>query len=83
MRKIKGVRVSDTQAGLYDLLKKYGPMPDHALVPMAQHMMPTHPSSSGIRTRRRELQLLGLVIDTGKDVRTGSGRNAILFKAAK
>ena len=83
MRTIKGKRVSDAQANVYDVLRKHGPMPDQALVPLAQHALGVHQSSSGIRTRRRELQDIGLVEHTGKTIRTGSGRQAVVFKAVR
>lgn len=80
MRKIRGISVTDSQAAVYDVLKKRGPLPDHALVPLAQHVMQVHQSSSGIRTRRSELQDAGLVRLVGEE-RTASGRRAGVFKA--
>jgi hypothetical protein len=77
-----GKPVTQGQADVYDVLAQYGPLADHALVPLAQHMLAVHQSSSGIRTRRRELQNIGLVqcVDT---VKTGSGRLALVFEAVK
>ena len=81
MHKINGVKVTPSQAAVYDVLATYGPLPDHALVPLAQHVEQTHQSSSGIRTRRRELLSKGLVVDSGRTVRTGSNRKAAVYEA--
>jgi len=81
MQKIKGKRVTDSQVEVFDILATYGPLPDHALVPLAQHVAKSHQSSSGIRTRRSELQGLGLVKDTGTTIQTASGREAAVFRA--
>lgn len=82
-RKIKGKVVRDTQYDVYSVLKKYGPLPDHALVPLAQHVSPTHQSSSGIRTRRAELVELGLAAPTGNVVKTASNRDAVIYQAIR
>lgn len=79
---IKGVRVTPAQAEVYSVLEQYGPLPDHALVPLAQHVVNTHQSSSGIRSRRAELAARGLVRETGKRVRMPSGRLARTFEVA-
>ena len=75
---VKGVSLTDNQAAVYGVLKDFGPIADHALVPLAQHQMQVHQSSSGIRTRRKELEAKRLVVpvDTSK---TGSGRNATVW----
>jgi hypothetical protein len=39
-------------------------------------------SESGIRSRRAELVAAGLVVDTGKRIRTTSGRNSIIWGLA-
>lgn len=78
---IKGVAVTDGQAAVYGVLTQFGAMPDHALVPLAQHAANVRLSSSGIRTRRSELSALGLVRDTGRTMKTGSGRHAHVFEA--
>lgn len=80
--KVKGVKLTTAQAEVYTTLKKYGPLPDHALVPLAQHVATVHQSSSGIRTRRHELEDYGLVTEVGKVV-TGSGRKAGVYKAVR
>lgn len=80
MPKIKNKTVTQSQADVYKVLREVGPVADHALVPLAQHMAAVHQSSSGIRTRRKELVELGLA----KKVRTtstGSGRQAAVYKA--
>lgn len=82
---INGVRVSDSQAAVYGVVKQYGGrsrgIADHALVPLAQHQLGVHLSSSGIRSRRAELFNKGLLRE-GTPVRTGSGRKARTFVAA-
>lgn len=80
MPKINGISVTTSQEAVYDVLKKYGPLADHALVPMAQHMVSVHQSSSGIRSRRAELVAKGLAVQTGM-TSTGSGRRAGVFEA--
>ena len=72
--------LTTAQAEVYSVLKQFGPLPDHALVPLAQHVVSAHQSSSGIRTRRSELERKGLVKPFG-EVTTGSGRKAIVWKA--
>lgn len=73
-------KLTDGQQAVYEVLKQYGPLPDHALVPLTQHLAGKHLSSSGIRTRRRELETLLLVKPTGKFIKTAAGRNASVFK---
>lgn len=74
-----GIAVTKRQAEVYDVFTEFGvALPDHALVPLAQHASRVHQSSSGIRTRRKELRDKGLVhqVDT---TRTGSGRPAAVY----
>ena len=82
-RTIRGVAVSPAQGEVYDALKEWGPFPDHILVPVVQHTGPIHQHSSGIRTRRRELERKGLVaqLPIANAVTTNSGRKAVVFKA--
>lgn len=83
--KIKGIAVTKSQADVYVVLNSYGKskgLPDHALVPLAQHAADMHQSSSGIRTRRAELTDKGLVVENGY-VRMPSGRRARVFKAVR
>ena len=83
MLTVKGIEVTPAQLEVYNALKFAGRKgwPDHILVPVVQHTGAIHQHSSGIRTRRLELQRKRLVTDTGKDVRTNSGRKAIVFRA--
>lgn len=78
---INGVKLTPSQAAVYEVLKSYGPVADHALVPLAQHQMRVRQSSSGIRTRRKELLDAGLIVPAGR-VRTGSNRYAYSYKVA-
>lgn len=73
--------MTTSQRVVYDVLSNYGPLPDHALVPIAQHVEQVHQSSSGIRTRRAELSAgpEPLVVDTGRRVKMPSGRTAIVW----
>ena len=76
-----GIALTAGQKAVYDVLKQFGPVADHALVPLAQHQMQLHQSSSGIRTRRKELVSKGLVKAVGS-TRTGTGRKADVFEVA-
>lgn len=81
--KIKGITLTQSQADVYAVIRSFPKgLADHALVPLAQHQMGVHQSSSGIRTRRSELAGLGLLTEAGK-VKTGSGRTARVFKAVR
>jgi hypothetical protein len=75
---IKNVKVNENQLAVYTVIRDFGPLPDHALVPIAQHVLNTPQSSSGIRTRRKELLDLGLVEPNGV-TRTGANRTATIF----
>jgi hypothetical protein len=76
MPKINGNTVTDAQAAVYGVLAQSAlPLPDHALVPFAQHALGVKLSSSGIRTRRKELFDKGLVRECG-NIRMPSGRKA-------
>lgn len=81
MSKIKLSSLTTSQREVYDVLKTYGPLPDHALVPLAQHVARSHQSSSGIRTRRAELAQFGRVKADKQFVVMPSGRKAQFFKA--
>jgi hypothetical protein len=76
MQKRRGVSVTDNQAVVYDVLKQHGPLPDHALVPIAQHVEKVHQTSSGIRSRRAELVAAGLVRQSQVKITMPSGRKA-------
>ena len=73
--------LTPAQAEVYSVLRQFGELPDHALVPLAQHVIGAHQSSSGIRSRRCELARKSLVVDTGDRVVTASGRKAVVWKA--
>lgn len=62
------------------VLKQHGPLPDHALVPLVQHVAQVRMSSSGIRSRRAELTDKGLVTEVDT-VRMPSGRRASVWSA--
>lgn len=76
---INGISVTASQAEVYDVFEEFGvDLPDHALVPLAQHAMRSRQSSSGIRSRRAELVRKGLLREVGQ-TRTGSGRRASIY----
>lgn len=82
--KIKGVRVKPSAVEVYNVLKGQPKgLPDHALVPLTQHVAGVRLSSSGIRTRRRELTDAGLVKPTGEKIVMPSGRTAAVYKVAR
>lgn len=76
---VKGKTLTDNQAAVYGVLEQYGPLADHALVPLAQHQLQVHQSSSGIRSRRAELVDLTLVAAVAT-TKTGSGRSAAVYE---
>jgi hypothetical protein len=73
--------MTTAQAAVLAVLKERGPLPDHALVPLVQHVYGQRMSSSGIRTRRAELADAGKVIATKDQVKMPSGRMATVWKA--
>jgi hypothetical protein len=77
---VGGHDLTPAQAAVLGILAQYGPLADHALVPLAQHQLHVHQSSSGIRSRRAELTALGLV-ESVTTIRTGSGRSAGVYAA--
>lgn len=80
---INGVPVSPAQAEVHRVLSGFPEgLPDHALVPLAQHVSGLHLSSSGVRTRRKELTDVGLVKSTRRTVTTASGRPATVWRTA-
>lgn len=79
---IKNVPVTRGQYEVYNVLAEHDEgLPDHALVPLAQHVAHVRLSSSGIRTRRKELVDMGLVKPLSREATTGSGRHASVYKA--
>ena len=79
MPKINGKSVTKAQADVYNVIEARGPLPDHALVPLAQHVLRSPQSSSGIRSRRCELWSKGLLRHVGTEP-TRSGRKAGVFE---
>lgn len=65
----------ESQQAVLAILQALGPMTDDELILRVEQ------SPSGARTRRAELTALGLVHDTGKRARLGSGRHAIVWAA--
>lgn len=73
--------MTTAQAIVLDMIETHGPLPDHALVPLVQHVAQAKMSSSGIRTRRNELVESGLVVHVD-DVKMPSGRLAAVWGPA-
>jgi hypothetical protein len=73
--------MTTAQKLVLETLKQHGPLPDHALVPIVQHVTGAHMSSSGIRTRRDELAKAGFVKHVD-DMKMPSGRKAAIWDAA-
>lgn len=73
--------MTHNQEAVFAVLNTYGPLPDQALVPLAQHLAPVHQSSSGIRSRRAELCRMGRVEEVGT-ITTSSGRSASVWGTA-
>ena len=63
------------------MLKEHGPLPDHALVPLAQHVAQVRQSSSGIRSRRAELVAREIVTEVD-EIKMPSGRKATVWAVA-
>jgi hypothetical protein len=68
--------VTPLQQKILDHLREYGELTDEEMqwgIPMGANTQ---------RPRRRELQLLGRVVDTGKTRANASGKQAVIWKAA-
>jgi hypothetical protein len=79
---IKGIEVTPAQETVYRAMRQLRrPVTDQALVAYTQHIVGGDLASSGIRTRRAELQRVGLVTATADTITTKSGRKARLFRA--
>jgi hypothetical protein len=69
------------------VLRTFGPHSDEGIALAYDYatehgaMLPAQ-SPSGLRTRRRELVDLGLVVDTGEKALTASGRHTIVWAAS-
>ena len=70
--------MTKSQKAVLDALDKYGPIADHALVPIMQHEAGARMSSSSIRSRRAELTAEDLVGAVGT-VKMPSGRHASVW----
>jgi hypothetical protein len=69
-----------SQSAVLEVLKERGPLPDHALVPLVQHVYGERMSSSGVRTRRNELVTLGKVQQSKDEITMPSGRKAAVWE---
>lgn len=69
------------QQAVLNVLTNHGPIPDHALVPLVQHVAQARMSSSGIRSRRNELVALGKVEEVD-EIKMPSGRMASVWGVA-
>lgn len=81
MQKIKGKNLTENQAEVYFVLKRFGPLVDNDLISITRHVAHSSQSHSGIRTRRHELGLRGLIEAAGTQ-KTPSGRKAVLYDAS-
>lgn len=77
-----------TRDAILWLLKNVGPLTDQGIAIEYEYELATHRqfprvSGSGLRSRRSELVALNLVEDSGQRAKTGSGRQTIIWKAAK
>lgn len=70
--------MTHSQEAVLAVLTKHGPLPDHALVPIVQHVEGHRMSSSGIRSRRAELVDQGFVVEVD-DMKMPSGRRAAVW----
>lgn len=71
-----------SQQAVLGVLEQHGPLPDHALVPLVQHVAGHRMSSSSIRTRRNELVTVFGKVREGKDkIKMPSGRYASTWEA--
>lgn len=73
------VKVRESQKLVLSLLRQ-GPATDEELADRA-HAASAAISPSGLRTRRCELVVLGLAVDTGERRRTAAGRQTIVWAA--
>jgi hypothetical protein len=81
---VKGLR--DSQLALYDLFRRKGPMTNERAreeydEEYLRNLTLPRQSESGLRTRRKELERLGWIEDTGDKVPLASGRMAIVWRA--
>ena len=69
-------KMRESHEAVLALFHERGPMTDAALVECYDG---PRQSPSGLRTRRRELADVGLIVDTGERVKLESGRRAIVW----
>lgn len=84
---VRRATLTDTHKRVGRLLAVYGPQCDEQIAELwrdAERDDPKWPrvSPSGLRTRRRELVDAGLVVDSGRETRTRSGRRTVLWQLA-
>ena len=72
-------RLRESQKEVWALFRKYGPMDDRELVRLADKDG-IRQSPSGLRTRRRELQTMGKVRDSGRSARYEGNRKHIIWE---
>lgn len=73
--------MTTAQSAVLGVIKDHGPLPDHALVPLVQHVAQARMSSSGIRTRRDELVKMGKV-KQADSIKMPSGRSAAVWSVS-
>lgn len=73
-RSVKNLRIS--QQAVLEVIRRYQPVSDEEIY--RQLLLPM--STSGARTRRKELVTRGLVRDSGQRGRTASNRKTILWE---
>lgn len=74
--------LTQTQALVLQTLQTHGPMTDEQLCMRIADVQHSPVSVSGVRTRRSELVAAGKIVDTGKRLRTRTGRQAIVWGVA-
>lgn len=78
---VKGLR--EKQVLVLDVFILYGQLSDELLIWNYRNwFLSTPQSESGLRSRRAELVRKGLLKDSGKRVKTASGRNSIVWELA-
>lgn len=77
-RSIEATQLRESQRLIYRLLEQHGPMSDVEIY--GRMVGVTKISSSGCRTRRKELVEKGYVQATGRTVKLSSGRQAIVWE---
>lgn len=78
-RSLSPDRLTESQEAVLATLRRIGPSSDVRL--FQSHRPPPKLSESGMRSRRAELVLMGLVRDSGERTKLASGRDAIVWEA--